>query len=243
MSYQSQDLIKKAMQKAGIIAKSETPSADELQDGLKDLNLMLNSWSVMKLMVFGSVQESFALVAGTRTYTIGATGVFATTKPIRVTGGFIRDSNNVDTGLSIVPEDSYDSFQDKAISKGRPELLNFDAGLTQQAAPLGTIALYPIPDQAYTLYLDSYKHLNEIATINTTITLDEAYNEAIIYNLIPRIWREYHDNREPIPEDLIALARGSFSLIKNLNSKRLQMGTDLPGQSGAYNINTGQYNS
>jgi hypothetical protein len=243
MSYQAQQLIKKAMQKAGIIAKSETPTNDELQDALIDLNMMLNSWSAENLMVFGTVQENFTLVDGTRTYTIGVGQTFNTAKPLRITGAFIRDSNNVDSGLDIIGPDLYDSYTDKAIGEGRPDVLNYDAGLTQQATPTGTISLYPIPDTAYTLYIDSYKYLTEIATINTTITLDKVYEEAIVYSLIPRIWREYHDNNEPIPLDLIEMAKLALNNVRRLNKERLVMATDLPTTPGHFNIYTGGYTS
>jgi hypothetical protein len=45
------DRIKRAMRLIGAAATGETPSADELADGLTALNAMLSSWSLESLLV------------------------------------------------------------------------------------------------------------------------------------------------------------------------------------------------
>lgn len=242
MSYQAQDMIKKALQKAGVIAKSETPAADEYQDGLDMLNMMLALWSAQNLIIFATVEENHALVAGTSLYTIGTGQTINTVKPIRIVGAKVRDSNNVDTGVTVVTKEIFDSFSDAAIATGRPEFLYFEPGLVQQAVRAGAVNVYPAPDEVYTLYFDSYKPLTEFATINTAVTFDPIYYEAIVYNLVLRLWREYREDGQPIPADLLGLAKDALEVIQTLNAKQVQSVMEVPGVPSHFNINTGEYN-
>ncbi len=240
MSYQAQQFIKKALQKAGVIGKSETPTADELQDGLDTLNMMLSLWSARNLVIFAAIEETHVLTAGTYQYTIGTGQTIDTPKPIRIVGASVRDSNNVDSGVTIVTKEVYDSFGDKAIAEGRPTHLYFEPGLVQQASPAGRIDIYPKPDLAYTLYFDSYKPLTQIATINTVMTLDPVYDEATLYNLALRLWRDYREDGQLIPADLLGLARDALTVIETLNAKQVQSYIEVPGIPSHYNINTGE---
>ena len=242
MSYQAQHYIKKALQKAGVIAKSETPSADELQDGLDTLNMMLSLWSAKNLMIFAAIEETHVLTIGTYQYTIGTGQTINTPKPIRIVGASVRDSNNVDSGVSVISKEVYDSFGDKAIAEGRPTHLYFEPGLVQQATRTGAISLYPKPDEAYTLYFDSYKPLTQIATINTVLTFDPVYDEAILYNLALRLWRDYREDSQLIPADLLGLAKDALEVIQTLNAKQAQSYIEVPGIPSHYNIYTGEVN-
>ena len=57
-------IIKRAMQVAGILVKGEAPSADEADDGLTALNMMLSGWSNDSGLVYARAWQSFALVGG-----------------------------------------------------------------------------------------------------------------------------------------------------------------------------------
>ena len=46
------DIIKKAMQKVGVLTKSESPSSDESADGLDSLNDLLSSWSNESMFIY-----------------------------------------------------------------------------------------------------------------------------------------------------------------------------------------------
>ena len=236
------DLIKAALQEIDALAADETPSGSDAQLALKTLNMMLGAWSADNLRVRATVQENFPLVANTRSYTIGSTGVFATAKPLKILNAFIRDSDNNDSGLNIIEKDLYNSFTDKMISKGTPEDLYYDPGLTQQAAHLGTIYLSPIPDAADTLYIESLKVLTEIASTGAAVTFEPPYYEAIVYNLALRLFRKFHDPAVPIPGDTVRMAAESLAVIERMNSTTPIAGMNMPTQSGGFNINTGDYN-
>jgi hypothetical protein len=236
------DLIKAALQEIGALAADETPNGSDTQLALKTLNLMLGAWSADNLRVRATVQENFALVAGTRSYTIGSTGVFATVKPLKILGAFVRDSNNNDSGLNVIEKDLYNSFTDKLISSGTPEDLYFDPGLTQQTAQLGTIYLSPIPNAADTLYIESQKILTSISSVGAAVTFEPPYYEAILYNLAVRLYRKFHEHSAQIPTDTLRMAAESLTVIERMNAVQPIAGMEMPSQAGGWNINTGDYN-
>jgi hypothetical protein len=237
------DVIRRALREIGALSKNEPPSADEMNDGLEALNDMLGLWSARKIIVRGMTLENFPLTAAVPSYTIGPTGVFATPKPYRVTSGYIRDTNLVDTPLEIVRVDEYDSYEDKAISSARPWALAYDPGAAQQAAQLGTLFLYPTPDASttYRLYIESQKAFANFANIAATVTFEEAYSEALKYNLAIRLYREYHEHMKPIPTDLIVLAKEGMCAIEKLNAEQVHSVIEVPGKKAIFNVYTGDY--
>jgi hypothetical protein len=73
---------------------------------------------------------------------------------------------------------------------GRPYYLHFVG-----TAPLGTVYLYPVPDAAETLYLDSLKPLTEITGLTTVLAFPPGYLSALKSNLAVLLAPEY--GREP----------------------------------------------
>lgn len=237
----AQQLIKVAMQDIGVLAKQESPSADEIADGLLKLNVLIDAWSVRSLVVLGAALEGFALTGGKRAYTIGVGGDFSTEEPSRVTDAYVRDAAGTDTPLDIITQGEYDRLPDKTISSGRPMALFFDPGPVQAAVPSGVVNLYPAPDAStqYTLYLGEQKPLSEFARPTDAVTFQPAYYEALEYNLALRLWRQYHEEDRAIPPDLVTLARDAMKVIETMSSRTPTAVIEVPGRRGRYGILTG----
>src|ERR1700752_1631654 len=78
------DLIKTSLRNINAIATGETPTSDELNDGLVMLNDLLENWSTQNLAVYGQQDVTFNTVGGTASYTIGPTGAWVTARPVRI---------------------------------------------------------------------------------------------------------------------------------------------------------------
>ncbi len=60
----AQQLIQGAIQDIGVIAKQESPAADEIADGLLKLNVIIDAWSVRSLIVLGTALRGSPSPAG-----------------------------------------------------------------------------------------------------------------------------------------------------------------------------------
>lgn len=238
-----QDIFKAAMEIIGATTLDETPEASELQKCLRHANLLLDSLSARKLVQLSIIQENFPLVAKQRSYTIGVGANFNTSKPIDITGAFIRDASGNDYPVDVKTREVYDSYSDKTISSARPDALFYDPGVTQQAAQTGTIYCYPVPDSSTDkLFINSEKYFTEFVNLTDSVTFPPAYYRMLVYNLAVAIWRPM-GRTGPVPDDVAWGARESMRIVENMNAKQVVSGLDVPSaRAGRYNIYTDGYN-
>ena len=229
-----QDIVTASLRLLGVIATGETPEAEDLQDSREALNLMLGNWSAKRLLVPVLTEENFTLVVGTGTYTIGTGATFSTARPIRIESAFIRDSENIDTPLEIISRDKYNDRVLKT-TEGRPEDLFYEDTYAN-----GTIKLLYVPDEAYTLFINSWKAFTQFSALDTTISLPDEYLEALKYNLAVRIAPEYEISVRP---EVVGIALDTYKTLKNLNAPDMTAEMDdallyRNTYSDTYNINT-----
>lgn len=227
----ARNLITRAMQINGVLTKGESPSGDEASDGLSSLNALLGSWSNDGLLIYERLSESFPLVSGQRTYTIGPSGNFNTSAPLQILTAFTR-IDTLDYEMSIIPDTAYDSIAYKDIQTGIPEALVY-----QQGAPLGTITIYPVPTQG-TLHIRSEKQLSQFATLDSVVELPAGWERALVYNLALEIASEYG---QPVNEAVYAIAMDALSKIKIAVARNKTMDA-YPYDAQDNNIYSGWYN-
>jgi hypothetical protein len=221
------DLIKSAMLKAGILTKTESPTADEANDALETLNEMLDSWANDGLTVPYRTLENFNLVGGTDNYTIGAGGTFNTAKPISIISAYVRDGTT-DHSLTIITDDVYAGISTKS-STGIPSFLNFT-----NAYPLATIRLYDVPSSAYVIYLLNEKTISNY-TLTQTVDLPPGWKRAITYTLAAELAPEYG---QQVPQEVALIAFDSMSKIKLAIAKTRSLDS-FPIDPKNYNVFTG----
>lgn len=200
----ARDIIKRAMQKIGVLVKSEAPSSDEADDALNSLNALIASWSNDSLVCFARTWESFNLSGGDATYTIGTGGDFNTTRPMNIIQAYAR-SGAIDYQMDIITDTAYNSISYKSLS-GIPEFLNFD-----NAYPLANIRIYPVPSAAYSLFILSEKEVTEFATLDTEMSLPNGWERALIYNLALELAPEYKQQPDP---SIVKIANESLGNIR-----------------------------
>lgn len=217
-------IITSSLRKIGAITKNETPSSDEANDALQTLNDLIASWSNDSTKVYAQTLEDFTLTANDGEYTIGSGGNFNTTRPIKIIKAYIR-SGTVDYPVSIVSNENFANIDVKSTS-GIPEYLNYD-----NAYATGTIKLYPIPSENYTLYLLSEKIITSFANISADVTLPPGWERALIYNLAIELAPEYG---QPVSAEIAEIASQSVSLLKMSVLRNKSM--DVPTKLGSSNI-------
>lgn len=230
------DTITRAMKALGTLGRTEVPSGQEYIDGLYVYNQLLESWSNENLMSYATLQRSHTLSANTQSYTIGSGGTISTTRPLDITQAFVRDSNNNDFQLTIIPRDQWNTIGDKTVTSQIPEYLFYDS-----TYPLGVIYLFPIPTETYTLFYDSVLNQVTASTGTTSISMPPGYERTFISNLA----LELMANGWPCLLNEIQLAAltkaasDGMANIKRTNIKEIVSGFDsaiVGNPTGTYNI-------
>lgn len=163
-----------------VLGTGQSATADEAEDGLYDMNAMLDAWSIERLMVYQVQQTNHSWGADVSSRTIGTGGNFAVTRPYKIAdeGNFFRTSGNLDYPLAVYPRELYDRIVQKTAGGSIPEYLFVDTGF-----PTMTLYAYPVPSEALTLYLNHWKPLQSFAALTTDLSLPPGYQAAIEFNL------------------------------------------------------------
>lgn len=204
------DLIKGSMQLLGLVQKSESITGDEAVDGMARLNEMIQSVSNESLVVYARSWETFNLVSGTGSYTIGPSAVFNTTRPIFILSAYVR-AQNIDYPLEIIPDDQYALYiAEKSLQTTYPQALVYD-----NAYPVATIKLWPVP-LGGTLNLQSEKVLTSFTSLDTEVDFPPGWLRMFRYNLALELAPEYGVSPSPI---VAVTAADSKRNIKTAASK------------------------
>lgn len=219
-TYTANDLITRAYRILGDIAPGEALTAAQAGVGLEALNALLDSLSIDKLAVYEIRQEALSWPASTASQTIGDGATLDTHRPTRIEpGSFFRDSNNIDYPVKIISNRSvYDAFPDKTIETSIPEYIFYNPSVSW-----GTLYAYPVPNQALTLYLNSWMPLTVFDTLTEAHILPPGYQRMIAYNLAKELEAE---TGLPMPMGARQIASESLALVKRHNNKPVYSCTD-----------------
>ena len=210
-------MIVRSLQLIGEKGIGETLTAAEETAYLAVLNSMMESWSLERLLVYHILDEVFTLTAGDGSYTIGTSGDFNTTRPLKIEGAVIRDTDDADSGVEILGADAWRRIVLKtSTGNSYPAYLYYDA---QYTSARGVINLWPEPQAGLRLVISSWKQLQTFALISTTLALPPGYERAIIYNLAIEL---AGGMIEPAPS-VVKIARESKGAIKRVNVPDMSM--------------------
>lgn len=225
----SADLIKSAAIKLGAIATGEALTADEADDSLKVLNSMLDYWAIDKTMVYQIVQNSYTWPAATSSRTIGATGNFVATRPVKIEEGTYFLKDNISYPVAIVKDRiSFDYVSSKTSQATYPEIIYYEP-----AFPNATLHVYPVPSASITLNLNSWQTLQSFAALTTELSLPPGYQWCIEHNLSVALEAVF---TVPVPANVAAEAARSKAMIKRVNHIPLISRGDLSGLYGTASI-------
>lgn len=172
------DIITSAGRAIGYLGRTQVLTAADANDGLTCFNRMLDSWSLESLMSYVTIQGSFPLVINKQTYTVGTGGDINATRPLDIITAFLRDVNNIDYGMDVVPRDKWDRIGQKNITSQIPDTLFYDSQF-----PLGVINIFPLPLLAYTVFYNYTTNQVDPAALTTTISMPLGYERAYVLNL------------------------------------------------------------
>lgn len=210
------DQITGALRLIGQLAEGETASPETAQDALVALNQMIDSWSVERLAVFATQDQTFTWPSGTITRTFGPTGDFVGNRPLALDDStYFRDATTgISYGIKIINQQQYDGIAVKTVTSTYPQViwLNMDM-------PNLSMSIYPVPTRALEWHFISVSELTQPAILATSLVFPPGYLRAFRYNLACEIAGEF--GVEPAP----SVAR--IAMVAKRNLKRINNPEDI----------------
>lgn len=242
----ARDVITSALKKSGVTGQGREPSASDVNDGLGDLNGMLDIWTIQRWLVWDLLNIGVTST-GAQVYTAGPAGDYNTaTRPNRIASAFLRQlsqsagagGNFVDTPVDVIAaREEYDRISLKS-------LVSFTQYVFLETSwPLAKVHFYPVPQaNIYSMYL-SFKDVMPVLTLDSDMSVfPRGYRTGMVFNLARWLRQAYGKGLKPDPE-LNRIANMTLSIIKNANLQipELVMPKVLVAGSPGYNILSDQF--
>ena len=219
----ARDIIYSAFRLLQVTSQGEqTTSASMEDEALLALQLLVASWSAREILAFKTFEETFALVPGKGSYTIGVNGDFNTIAPEKIRNAYVSfGTPSIDKLLTAISQKDYFSIRLKTTSV-IPTVFYFEYG-----SPVGNITFYPVPSTGMSVTLSMYRNYSIIdnASIDTEIDLPSPYLSALKYNLAVELAPEYSIE---VPQAVSALATQTLENIIMLSRKQTPMAVFEP---------------
>ena len=235
------DVITEALVMLGVHADGEPLDAVQAAGGLRALNTLIESWQTERLLVYVIDRQTFSLVAGTQTYTLGPGGAWDTTplygagaaRPVRIEEANWRDpSTLLELPVHIMSEGEYHRLRVRNTTGGIVTHLYYS-----QAFPLGSVFVWPVPSTTDQMVLWLWHPWVSTNTLDTVVSFPPGYQAMLEYNLAVWLSARYPGTLRP---ELVTLAADLKGKVKRLNHKSPHMISDAAGvlqggvQGGGY---------
>lgn len=215
------DLITDALTDLNVIDPLGTVDATTAQHALRVMNRMLDDWSTEALSIYTENINTYSLVPGTQTYTLGPSGTLSSTRPVRITRASVipfGTSPALEIPIQIMTTtEEWQGITLKQINSVFPVAMYVDGN-----SPLETIWVWPVPTTAPQIVLYTYGELANV-TLNQSMTFPKGYEGAIVSNLAVRLGVSYGKQPDPV---MIELANNGKRRIAEINYEPTFVGTD-----------------
>lgn len=221
------DLIILALKSAGINGVGQTPSADDANDSLAFLNMLLAQWQRKRWLVWSLVDTAF-VSTGAAVYTVGPAGNFAIARPDVIEAAYARLTTGptpLDISLGVIPSgEEYAAISLKTMPSV-PRAVYYES-----AYPVGKLHVWPVaPATAYELHIVTKITLPTPLALTTALALPPEYIEALLWSLVVRLAPAYGLDPRPVH---IAAMQASLNTLRQANTQieTLSMPAGLVGR-------------
>jgi hypothetical protein len=238
------DILNQAFVNLRVIPSGGTVGNDMQVAAFARLNQLLANLSTEGAMCFNQVIQSFALLASTSTYTLGAAGTFATTGGLRAqkVTGWRAISGDMAKGGAVLPlaefgeasaakQQALAELYKMAVLEG--VIATVPATLTapipsvlaaDTSFPSINIRIFPPPPATGmgNVELAYWTPIPAFATVGDTVSLAPGYEQMLTYNLAVFLYPEYGDREQGLDPVLAQNAQQSKLAIIQQNTILMQ---------------------
>ena len=201
------DLVTAALRQTGRFASYDTIPPADTANVLQALNIIVKAMVKNQKPLWCVQQITIPLTLSTATFNLST--LSGTTRPLRCTYAFIRDSAGNDTTVSLVARDDYSTLGQKA-SPGIPNQAYFDPQLGA-----ATLTVYNVPsDGTHTLYVDIQRQVQDFNLVTDNPDFPQEAFHMLKWCLADEIALEYlapADIRQSITQKAAAAYEGFFA--------------------------------
>ncbi|WLE58388.1 hypothetical protein GIY62_14760 [Burkholderia plantarii] len=212
------DIITLALKDLGALGVGQSISPDDTMDALATLNMMLGQWQGERLSVYHLVDTAIQST-GAQAYAVGPGGDFNVPWVYEINAAYARLSNGtaqpIDYPITVIKaREEYSRIALKQLASF-PTFAFYDS-----AWPIGSLILYPIPNNTFELHIVTLQPLPQFVTPADDINLPPQYMAAIRYGLACYAAPSYQ--LEPTAA-LVRLAMNAKRVVKRMNVQIQQM--------------------
>lgn len=177
------EVIEGAFRIVGALEIGQILTADQLDQGVKALQLLVKSWSNKHLFLWSFNQSSFPTVAAQEAYTSGLDASI-----IGLDRAWVVQSND-DIQLEVIGWGEYEEIVSKETSTGQPRYIAYKPSPGPTPGP--GFYLWPSPDAIYTIKVLCITPLQDFDTASASGDVPARFQRALKYGLAEDLFDEY----------------------------------------------------
>lgn len=177
-SLTAREIVVMALKKLGVF----DPTADEVADGIEEMNVMLKGWQMMPQSpnLWRQTEGSVTLVASTASYTLSP-------KPFRVVDARYRNTSSQDLPMEELTREEYQSLPNKT-STGVPTCYYVDY---QRASTVMYVWPLMAAVTTETIKYDYQRAYEDIDAPSNDVDIPSEYTDVVVYSLADRLQDQF----------------------------------------------------
>lgn len=182
-----QNIVDGALRQISSVTPGEPIDGSEASNALTVVNRLLAAFSMEWGLINVITKDTFSLVVGQTSYTIGTGGNFNTVRPDKIFNQWLFETTSgIRYPIDSVSDNQYNAITLNTI-QSIPKVIYYDPQY-----PLGIIYIYPTASlTTYQLNLESYKPIAQFSTLTSTMNLPNEYFEELVMLTADELAPEY----------------------------------------------------
>lgn len=201
------DIVQFAYRVVGVLSEGETLSGQQAVEGVKALNDIVKNLQAKGVFLWTVADDTLSTVAATQSYALSTFWADTGTPPPAIDSMWWAESATGDrTPVLQVGPRTLKEISDFASATGEPQYFYYELGASPK------IVFYPIPDAAYSIFMQVVKPLEDWDSASTGADFPEKYCRALKWMLAGELAPLYGQNGNAFEQKGLALlmeAKGS----------------------------------
>lgn len=224
------EIIADALVELGVYDIGETVSPEHLTFCLTRLNRIIDQWAARAVYAYNKGFTLYTLTANHQPHLIGpglSAPDFAAPRPVVIENAALVLTNSttpVDLPITLRDDDWWANKRVKSLASSIPTDLYYSPD-----TPSGSLYLWPVPNFAYGLRLETWQVLSQITDGTLAFSAPYGYELAILLTLAEEVAGPM---AKAVPADLAAKATRARAAIQENNNKSPRIETREPGTMG-----------